>query len=94
MLQCAPVTQVDDRSGSLDGSFAAADAATPLEVLRFVRGSGRRGQQVALVTITGLTGSSSRSIGTIMDVDACPAGVITMKVTRFRPPAELRERRR
>jgi xanthine dehydrogenase accessory factor len=48
--------------------FAAAEAATPLEVLRFVMEAGQRGRQVALVTITGLTGSSSRSLGTIMGV--------------------------
>jgi xanthine dehydrogenase accessory factor len=68
MLQCAPVIQVDDQLDSLDGTFAAADAATPLEVLWFVREAGQQGQQVTLVTITGLTGSSSRSIGTIMGV--------------------------
>ncbi len=68
MLRCAPVIREDDQPDDVDGTFAAAEAATPLEVLRFVRGAGQRGQQVALVTITGLTGSSSRSIGTIMGV--------------------------
>jgi xanthine dehydrogenase accessory factor len=50
--------------------LAAADAATPLDVLRFVMEAGRSGQQVALVTITSLTGSSSRPIGTLMGVTA------------------------
>jgi xanthine dehydrogenase accessory factor len=50
--------------------LAAADAATPLDVLRFVMEAGRSGQQVALVTITGLTGSSSRPIGSLMGVTA------------------------
>jgi xanthine dehydrogenase accessory factor len=68
VLQCAPVIRVDDQPDDLDGKFAAADTATPLEVLRFVRGTGQRGQRVALVTITGLTGSSSRSLGTLMGV--------------------------
>ncbi|MFC1460806.1 XdhC family protein [Microvirga arabica] len=76
MLQCAPVIPVDGQPDDLDGRFAAADAATPLNVLRFVRGAGQRGQRVALVTITGLTGSSSRSLGTLMGVaeDGCFAG--------------------
>lgn len=68
MLQCAPVSQVDGQPDDLDGEFAAANAATPLEILRFVREAGQLGQRVALVTITGLTGSSSRSIGTLMGV--------------------------
>lgn len=68
MLQCAPVIPVDGQPDDLDGKFAAADAATPLEILRFVREAGQLGQQVSLVTITGLTGSSSRSIGTLMGV--------------------------
>jgi len=70
MLQCAPVIQVDDQPPRLDGRFAVADATTPLDVLRFVMEAGRRGQPVALVTITGLTGSSSRSLGTLMGVAA------------------------
>jgi xanthine dehydrogenase accessory factor len=68
MLHCAPVIQVDDQPDKLGGKFAAADAATPLDVLRFVREAGEGGQRVALVTITGLIGSSSRPIGTLMGV--------------------------
>jgi xanthine dehydrogenase accessory factor len=68
MIQCAPVIRVDDQPDGLSGMFAAAEAATPLEVLRFVMEAGQRGRQVALVTITGLTGSSSRSLGTTMGV--------------------------
>ncbi|WP_445503068.1 XdhC family protein [Microvirga sp. G4-2] len=70
MLQCAPVIQVDDQPDSLDGGFATADATTPLDVLRFVMEAAQRSQQVALVTITGLTGSSSRPIGALMGVTA------------------------
>ncbi|WP_165820297.1 XdhC family protein [Microvirga sp. KLBC 81] len=68
MLQCAPAIQVDDLPDRFPGTFAASDAATPLDVLRFVMEAGQRGQHVALVTITGLTGSSSRSLGTLMGV--------------------------
>ena len=79
MHQCAPVIRVDAEPNDLNGKFAAADAVTPLEVLRFVRGAGQRGQRVALVTITGLTGSSSRSIGTLMGVaeDGCFVGSLS-----------------
>jgi xanthine dehydrogenase accessory factor len=68
MLQCAPVIRVDNQRDGFPGPLAAADAATPVDVLRFVMEAGQRGRQVALVTITGLTGSSSRSVGTIMGV--------------------------
>jgi xanthine dehydrogenase accessory factor len=68
MLHCAPVIQVDDLPDRFPGTLATSDAATPLDVMRFVMEAGERGQQVALVTITGLTGSSSRSLGTLMGV--------------------------
>jgi xanthine dehydrogenase accessory factor len=68
MMQCAPVIRVDDPPNRLPGALAADDAATPLEVLRFVIEARRSNQQVALVTITGLTGSSSRPVGTLMAV--------------------------
>jgi xanthine dehydrogenase accessory factor len=44
--------------------------ATHSEVLRFLAEEGQRGQRTALVTITGLTGSSSRPVGTLMGVAA------------------------
>ncbi len=46
----------------------AAIAATPLQVLRFLVDAAERGERVALVTITHLTGSSSRPVGTLMGV--------------------------
>jgi xanthine dehydrogenase accessory factor len=76
MLQCAPAIRVDDLSDRFPGPLAVADTASSLDVLRFVMEAGQRGQRVALVTITGLTGSSSRSLGTIMGVaeNGCFAG--------------------
>ena len=55
---------------------AFAGAATSLEILRFMAEADRRGLRAALVTITGLTGSSSRPVGTLMGVaeDGCFAG--------------------
>ena len=47
---------------------AAAVAATALQVLRFLATASDRGQKVALVSITALTGSSSRPVGTLMGV--------------------------
>jgi xanthine dehydrogenase accessory factor len=70
MLQCAPAIRVDDLPDRAPGPFAVADTASPLDVLRFVMEAGQRGHQAALVTITGLTGSSSRSIGALMGVSA------------------------
>jgi xanthine dehydrogenase accessory factor len=46
----------------------ATYAATPLEVLRFVMEAAQRDLRAALVTIVSLTGSSSRSVGTLMGV--------------------------
>ena len=46
----------------------AAIAATPLQVLRFLADAAERGERNALVTITGLSGSSSRPVGTLMGV--------------------------
>jgi xanthine dehydrogenase accessory factor len=43
-------------------------AATPVQVLRFLMDAADRRARVALVTITGLTGSSSRPVGTLMGV--------------------------
>jgi xanthine dehydrogenase accessory factor len=68
MLHCARVIPVDDLPAMLPGTLSAADAGTPLDVLRFVMEAGESGQRVALVTITGLIGSSSRPIGTLMGV--------------------------
>jgi xanthine dehydrogenase accessory factor len=45
-----------------------AGAATAFQVLRFLAEADRRGQRSALITITGLTGSSSRPVGTLMGV--------------------------
>ena len=45
-----------------------AVAATSLQVLSFVARAHRQGHRVALVTITDLTGSSSRPVGTLMGV--------------------------
>jgi xanthine dehydrogenase accessory factor len=45
-----------------------ASAANPLQVLRFLAEADRHGQRSALVTITSLTGSSSRPVGTLMAV--------------------------
>jgi xanthine dehydrogenase accessory factor len=70
MLQCAPAIRVDDLPDRAPRPFAVADTASPLDVLRFVMEAGQRGHQAALVTITGLTGSSSRSIGALMGVSA------------------------
>nr|WP_244626902.1 XdhC family protein [Microvirga tunisiensis] len=49
---------------------AAAVTASHLEVLRFVTEAAQRGERVALVTITSVTGSSSRPLGTLMGVAA------------------------
>lgn len=68
MLHCAPVIHVDDLPARLPGALSAADAGTPLDVLRFVMEAGESGQRVVLVTITGLIGSSSRPVGTLMGV--------------------------
>ncbi|MGO4385940.1 XdhC family protein [Microvirga sp. 2YAF29] len=46
----------------------AAIAAMPLQVLRFLADAAERGERNALVTITGLSGSSSRPVGTLMGV--------------------------
>jgi len=48
----------------------AAATATHLEVLRFLAEARQRGQRTVLVTITGVTGSSSRPVGTLMGVAA------------------------
>jgi xanthine dehydrogenase accessory factor len=64
MLQCAPDIRVDNRLVGFPGPLAAADAATPLDVLRFVMEAGQHDRQVAL------TGSSSRPIGALMGVTA------------------------
>lgn len=45
-----------------------AIAATPIQVFRFLADAAERGRRVALVTITHLTGSSSRPVGTLMGV--------------------------
>ncbi|WP_134499039.1 XdhC family protein [Microvirga pakistanensis] len=70
MLQCTPAIRGGDQPDRFPGPLAASDASTPLDVLRFVVEAGQRGQQIALVTITGLTGSSSRLIGALMGVAA------------------------
>jgi xanthine dehydrogenase accessory factor len=64
--------EADVRSSALPdaalGSPLTGVAATALQVLRFVVEAGRRGHRTALVTITDLTGSSSRPVGTLMGV--------------------------
>ncbi|KAB0265693.1 XdhC family protein [Microvirga brassicacearum] len=68
MVQNAPALRVDGLSDSADGAPVDAVAATSLQVLRFVADADRRSQRVVLVTITDLTGSSSRPAGTLMAV--------------------------
>jgi xanthine dehydrogenase accessory factor len=68
VIRSSPALQRDDLSAPY--ASAAAPTATHLEVLRFLAEAGQRGQRVALVTITGLTGSSSRPVGTLMGVSA------------------------
>ncbi|WP_457090992.1 XdhC family protein [Microvirga sp. P5_D2] len=57
-----------DPHACASGEQAVAIAATPLQVLRFLVEATERGQCIALVTITHLTGSSSRPVGTLMGV--------------------------
>jgi xanthine dehydrogenase accessory factor len=66
----SPARQQNDQLASYGWMPASAATATHLEVLRFVAEAIQRGQRVALVTITGLTGSSSRPVGTLMGVAA------------------------
>src|SRR5690349_14277087 len=68
MVERASVLWRTDLPGDAPAAPAFAGAATPLEILRFMAEAGRRGQHAALVTITGLTGSSSRPVGTLMGV--------------------------
>jgi xanthine dehydrogenase accessory factor len=68
MVECAPAFWSIGLPDSAPAEPAFAGAATSLEILRFVAEADRRGQRAALVTITGLTGSSSRPIGTLMGV--------------------------
>jgi xanthine dehydrogenase accessory factor len=57
-----------DRFACTDGEQKDAITATPLQVLRFLAEAAERGQGIALITITHLTGSSSRPVGTLMGV--------------------------
>ncbi len=66
MVLSFPALQRND----LTDPYGWAPAATHLEVLHFAADAGQRGQRIALVTITGLTGSSSRPVGTLMGVAA------------------------
>lgn len=70
MVRSSPALLRDDLPAPYGWTPAAAATATHIEVLRFAAEAGRRGQRVALVTITGLTGSSSRPVGTLMGVAA------------------------
>jgi xanthine dehydrogenase accessory factor len=76
MVECAPAVWGIGPPDNAAAEPAFAGAATSLEILRFVAEAGRCGQRAALVTITGLTGSSSRPVGTLMGVteDGCFAG--------------------
>jgi xanthine dehydrogenase accessory factor len=68
MIECAPAFWGSGLPDSAPAGPVFAGAATSLEILRFMAEAERRGQPAALVTITGLTGSSSRPIGTLMGV--------------------------
>lgn len=68
MFQSVPALCGDGLSDSAGAAPVDAVAATSLQILRFVADADRRGQRVALVTITDLTGSSSRPVGTLMGV--------------------------
>ncbi|WP_201839375.1 XdhC family protein [Microvirga zambiensis] len=68
MVECAPAVWGTGLPDVAPAEPAFAGAATPPEILRFVAEASRRGQRAALVTITGLTGSSSRPVGTLMGV--------------------------
>jgi xanthine dehydrogenase accessory factor len=68
MVRCAPIIRDIGLPDIAPAGLTFAGAATPLEILRFVAGADWRGQRAALVTITGLTGSSSRPVGTLMGV--------------------------
>jgi xanthine dehydrogenase accessory factor len=92
MLRCASAIRMDGQPDCLEGRFAADDAPTPLEVLRFVMEAAQRGQRVALVTIIGLTGSSCRSLGTIMDVAEDGRFVGSLSGGCPRPLSSLRSR--
>ena len=68
MVECAPAFWDIGLPDSAPAEPVFAGAATSLEILRFMAEADRRGQRAALVTITGLTGSSSRPVGTLMGV--------------------------
>jgi xanthine dehydrogenase accessory factor len=70
VFQSSPALQRDDLPAPIGWAPAAATTATHLDVLRFIAEASQRGQRVALATITGLTGSSSRAVGTLMGVAA------------------------
>ena len=76
MVECAHVLRDIDLPDTAPAGLVFAGAATSLEILRFMAEAERRGLRAALVTITGLTGSSSRPVGTLMGVaeDGCFAG--------------------
>jgi xanthine dehydrogenase accessory factor len=68
MVERAPaVWEIGPPDNAAAGS-AFAGAATSLEILQFMAEAHRSGRRAAVVTITGLTGSSSRPIGTLMGV--------------------------
>ncbi|MET0427633.1 MAG: XdhC family protein [Microvirga sp.] len=75
------------------GTPAAAVAATALQVLRFLAAANDRGRRVALVSITALTGSSSRPVGTLMGVadDGSFAGSFSGGCIEAAVVAEARE---
>jgi len=89
MLQCAPAIRVNDQPDGFAGSVMAADAATPLDVLRFIIEAGQCGQRVAPVTITGVTGSSSCPIGTLIGVTA--GGGVDLLFQPTPDPGKVRE---
>jgi xanthine dehydrogenase accessory factor len=68
MVECASVLLGIGLPDTEPAAPAFAGAATPLEILQFMAEANWRGQRAALVTITGLTGSSSRPVGTLMGV--------------------------
>jgi xanthine dehydrogenase accessory factor len=68
MVECAPALRGIGLPDSASAGPAFAGAATSLEILRFMAEAHRSGRRAALVAITGLTGSSSRPIGTLMGV--------------------------
>jgi xanthine dehydrogenase accessory factor len=68
MVECAPAVWEIGPPDNAAAGPAFAGAATSLEILQFMAEAHRSARRAAVVTITGLTGSSSRPIGTLMGV--------------------------